>query len=501
MTPEAAPAVESHTTTSRGVKESSRRATLSGRSRLAIFLVALVVRGVMLVTTAGHGEMEGLAQGYERSAYALAAGYGYVRPLGEEPAEVDLTAVVDRLAARGERLTPANAPRITPARWRPLTLHTPGYPLFLFALYRTLGPPATLWARILQAIADAGACVLVGLIGARLANPWVGRFAGFGTALFLPAAFVATSRIADSPCVPLFVGFFALFLLALDRRSWLAWAGAGLVAGLLSVLRPDFALAPPLFAGVAWLLFRGRRAIFLGAAVMGVVMILLALPWALRNQRVIGRFTPGTTSVGMSLMMSVGQFGNPYGISPQDAWCGREAVRAGFESFEDPGADSMFRARYRQIARANPRLVASGMVKRVLLAAATPYHFGYANAYYAGHGFYEYHDREGLGPAAAVRRHPFEILRAYWDRFVFVPVSLLLAAATIAMFFLVRERRVALLLALPWLYLVVVHLPFLLTTRMLVAGGFAQILALAVCVARLRGRVDDLVAPGESAAG
>ena len=83
----------------------------------------------------------------------------------------------------------------------------------------------------------------------------------------------------------------------------------------------------------------------------------------------------------------------------------------------------MFRERYVAIARENPGLIASGMLKRVALAAATPYHFGYENPHYAGHGFYEYHDREQLGHLATVRKYPREILRAYWDRFLFVPVA------------------------------------------------------------------------------
>ena len=493
-----AAAIEPQSRNPRVAKNTSRRAALSWRSLLAILLVALAVRGLVLAGTLEKSEMDGLARGYESSALALAAGYGYVRPAENAPAEVDLRSLARQMAARGERLSPANAPHITPARWRPISLHPPGYAYFLLALYRTLGPPMTLWARILEGLADAGACVLVALVGARLAGPWAGRFAGFGAALFLPAAYLATSRIADGAAQPLYVLFFALLIHALDRRSWPAWAGAGLVGGILFQLRPDFALAPPLFAGVAWLVLPRRREIFLGAALMGLVMALLVLPWAIRNQRVMGRLTPGTTAVGMSLVMGVGQFANPYGISPQDGWSGDQAHAAGFESFDDVGADSMFRARFRRIAAENPALIASGMMKRFLLAIATPYHFGYENPFYAGHGFYEYHDREGLGPLAALRRHPVEILRAYWDRFLFVPISVLLFAATLGMFFLVQRRGVALLIALPWAYLVAVHLNFLLTTRMLVPGVFAQILALGVCVANLRGRLDDLAAPGES---
>ena len=59
---------------------------------LTIFVVALAIRAAIGLWADGRGEMEGLAYRYERDAYALTAGYGFVRPVEHQPPQVDLIA-------------------------------------------------------------------------------------------------------------------------------------------------------------------------------------------------------------------------------------------------------------------------------------------------------------------------------------------------------------------------------------------------------------------------
>lgn len=85
----------------------------------AIFVVALAIRAVIGVWADGRGEMKGLAHRYEQDAYAMIAGYGFVRPVERQPPQVDFFVFKDSLEARGERLDPSDVPVKDPARWRP----------------------------------------------------------------------------------------------------------------------------------------------------------------------------------------------------------------------------------------------------------------------------------------------------------------------------------------------------------------------------------------------
>jgi len=456
------------------------------RHLAAIALLALLVRAVIGVWATGRGEMEGLSYAYEASGYALAAGYGFIRPVYGQPAEVDLPRLVAEQAALGRRVGPGTAPPITPTRWRPASLHPPGYAAFLCALYELTGQPVGPWARTLQALLDAGACVLVARIGLRLGGRLAALFAGYGSAVFPPLAYLVTSHVADSLTPPFVVLAFWLVLRGLDshRLGW--WIGAGAALASLWMLRPDYAaLGPFLLLGAA-VLRTGVRPLLLRAAVLLLTVALAVLPWALRNRRAIGEFTPGATSSGLVLMQSIGMFSNPLHIPLEDDWYNREAVRAGFESAEDPRAERMFRTRFLAVARTHPLLVARSWLLRLGLGLVPPYHWGYDNPWYKRNSYYAFLAREGRSPMGTLLHHPTEVLRAYWDRILFLPVSLLLLVGSIAGLVLARARwRDVAVALLPYAYVVLVHLPLYMTMRMLVPGVFGQLIMLGYWYERL----------------
>jgi hypothetical protein len=159
--------------------------------------------------------------------------------------------------------------------------------------------------------------------------------------------------------------------------------------------------------------------------------------------------------------------------------------QAGFDGIDDPRADRWFRQRYLAIVRENPGLIVRNAVRRLPMGLVPLYHWGYDNTAYAGHGFYDY-VRQGLSPAAAIARHPGELLRAYWDRLLFGVIGFGLFVSSAALIVLDRRHwRWGVLLAIPYLYLLLSHLPFLLGARLLVPAVFGQFIALGIWAERL----------------
>ena len=133
--------------------------------------------------------------------------------------------------------------------WPTLVAETdrmPLYPLLLGGIERVFGD-APRMAAILQAVVDAGTCVLIAALGA-LVSPRVGLIAG------ILAAFSATLIVFSTQILTetVFLFFFTLMLLAggcfLRRPSNGLAALAGLAGGLALATRP--ALAPLLAAGI-----------------------------------------------------------------------------------------------------------------------------------------------------------------------------------------------------------------------------------------------------------
>ena len=463
------------------------KASPSASHRLAlagVFVVALALRAWMGAWANGRGEMEGLAFRYERDAYAMVAGYGFVSPLDTAPLQVNLIAVADSLAARHERLSPASVPPKDPALWRPTTLHPPGYATYLATLYRVFGPPMIPWAKALQAVLDSAACVLLFFVGRRFGGPRVGLWAAWCAALFLPLAYLVTSRVADALMPAFLLGVFALWIEGLDSRKPAWFAAAGALLGLACLFRPDYLLLPSFLLVGALVTLPWRTALW-STALLGACAFVVLVPWGLRNQRLHGDFNVTTHAGGMALYQGIGQFPNPYGIVFDDNRLQEQAQQAGFEGIDDPRADRWFRSRYAQIVRENPGLIARNAIKRIPLGLVPLYHWGFDNPDYAGHGFYDFLKR-GVSPAQAIVRHPGEVLAAYWDRLVFGVIGFGLFLSSLALIVLDRKRwRWGVLLFLPYLYLVLSHLPIMLGARLLVPAVFGQFVALGIWAERL----------------
>ncbi len=184
---------------------------------------------------------------------------------------------------------------------------TPGYPLLLAIVFRLCGDDAPVMAgRALGAILGAAAVGIVGWWTSVLFDGRAGRIAAT-IAAFYPGA-IATSVfiLSEAPFCS-----FMLAQLALWSAAWrastrgavcaLALAG-GAAGGYATLVRPSWLLFTPLALAVALAIDRGqrRRQLAIGAAMLAA-LVLVMLPWWIRNARVTGHFVATTLQTGASL--------------------------------------------------------------------------------------------------------------------------------------------------------------------------------------------------------
>ncbi len=196
-------------------------------------------------------------------------------------------------------------------------LRTPGYPLFL-AFCQTLFGERTMPARLVQAALGA-LCVwllyrLVRAVWPQAQPPgatgWTPALAAaailaiepytvltsallLSEALFLPLLLMGLWALAEAWEPP---GANRLRASAVSARA----LAAGLAFGAAVLVKPSFALFPPL-AGLAWLLLARSRPALLGAACLGLGVALAMAPWWIRNAQLLGRFVPTALWSGASL--------------------------------------------------------------------------------------------------------------------------------------------------------------------------------------------------------
>ena len=165
----------------------------------------------------------------------------------------------------------------------PTTIRPPVYPFFIAAVYALFGTDYH-YVLIVQALLHAALVFPLCWLGLRITgSELVGGLAG---GLFaLHTSFEIVSRLyAENLLIPLLLGFVIFSYLACDKRQhYLRYAaGAGVMAGLMALTKPEFSLLGLAALLLALMLSHTRQSwrIWL---VTAVVSLLLAGGWQLRN--------------------------------------------------------------------------------------------------------------------------------------------------------------------------------------------------------------------------
>ena len=301
------------------------------RTQVALFTLALAIRGLYLLVHPGHSYFRNTiyaADGldYDRLAKSILAGGGYA---------------MDGL---------------------PTSVVVPGYPFFLALIYAILGLNVV-WVRVAQTVLGAATCLVIGRLAAtaygRRAEPWAALLA----ALYLP--FVQTASYISSECFFTFILAMSLWCAVRQTDAGASLPGAaaaGLLTGLAVLTRPIAAVCVPAFS--AGILLRGPgRAGRVGVFALAVLFVWT--PWVVRNQVAFGRFIPLSTGGGISLYRS----NNPTATGGSGGW-----TRQGIDTGPLPAADGRdeyeqdryLRARAVQFARRNPGRYLRLCAKRLL---------------------------------------------------------------------------------------------------------------------------------------
>jgi 4-amino-4-deoxy-L-arabinose transferase-like glycosyltransferase len=235
---------------------------MSRRVVVAIFLLSLAVR-LAYVAVVPAVPLETDATYYDTIGWNLAQGKGFSNQAGE------------------------------PTAFRP-----PGYPLLLAGVYYVAGHNLD-GVRWIQALLGAGICVLVCLTARRLYDDRSAKLAGILCALY-PPFIIPTSDILSEILFMFWLGLAVYGVISKEAVGWRF--AAGLVLGMALMTRSILVFFLPFLIG--WfILVRRRRALSSTAAVLGGVL-LVVLPWTIRNYAHFGAFVPLTTSGGQSLFCS-----------------------------------------------------------------------------------------------------------------------------------------------------------------------------------------------------
>jgi len=185
-----------------------------------------------------------------------------------------------------------------------------GYPALLAGTMLLFGPNL-IGAMLLNLLAAAATLALILWFGRRLCgNEAVARLGALLYAVYPAHVAYAGAPLGEVVTTALTMAAFALLIAG--RRKWLWLAGAGVMFGLVTLMRPQVMLFP-ISAIVALIVvyrdFRWRHAV---KAALAVHLALLAavLPWSARNAAVLGEFVLVSTNGGIALQAGASDLAN-----------------------------------------------------------------------------------------------------------------------------------------------------------------------------------------------
>jgi 4-amino-4-deoxy-L-arabinose transferase-like glycosyltransferase len=184
---------------------------------------------------------------------------------------------------------------------RPTMIRMPGYPLMLAAVFAGAGENNETAVRIVQALLDTWTCILIALIAFELFNRndrgrFYARWALVLSALCPFSASYSASILAEVPTTLLWTAAALYGLRALNRQTPRKDGFiCGLLAGGATLFRPESGLLVPIFILV--LIFAGRslgawKPVFVNSGLMVAGLVLVLLPWMLRNAWTLRAFQP-----------------------------------------------------------------------------------------------------------------------------------------------------------------------------------------------------------------
>jgi hypothetical protein len=233
----------------------------------------------------------------------------------------------------------------------------PVYPFFVAAC----GSSVTV--KVVQAILDTSVCALLVWLAGVLVRERAAILAAWFWAVYPFAIWRVAFLNKETVLTFLLILYVCAQVRALQNRCWREWALAGVLLGVVNLCKPTYLLWPVVLLLIAWKATpRPKLLALIGA------MLLVVVPWIVRNYRLTGAILPVATQNG-GVTVFVGNFQPTAGMweTPKRALWEAEVARI---RAENPGASEVqiqsafYRATWQEV-RSNPAKAAELYVRKL----------------------------------------------------------------------------------------------------------------------------------------
>lgn len=177
-----------------------------------------------------------------------------------------------------------------------------GYAILLAGIFKFLGENLD-WVALMNALLSLVTMGLVYRLGIQVKNEFVGLLAAFLVAIYPTSIFATRIVLEEHVFLPMWLGGIYLLILDYQKPDWKKVVAAALLFGVAAHVRTfSFAMGGVVF--VMWLFRKNFKQAVLRALVVQAIILMIAVPWAIRNQQKLGEPVLYTTWIGAALYFS-----------------------------------------------------------------------------------------------------------------------------------------------------------------------------------------------------
>ena len=354
---------------------------MSNKTILRIILLALVCRAIYFIgvnqTDLFKNPQHSISVSYQRAAYLYAWGYGYSQTLPGSEAYKDLNKNKEAVY-QGIKIS---HPMISPNGLYSTSHYPPGWSVTGAFLYNLFGFPVLESMVILSILFDLVALYFFIKLLAFFLPLNIVFWSAIVYSVFPPILFLQTNGSADSFMPGFIILISYLFFYAKDLKQnnkIIFWGLIGILTGISALYRSDFFLFPFFLSLLLLLNYKKIFSFLKFNFTIGIIAVLILLPWGFRNKEVNGKINFTSTSLGGTLVTGLAAFPNPWGLGPSDFDRGSEALKVGITTPFEANGNKFFLERYKEYVSENPDYFFKTLLYRTFYFVLAPYDWGFA---------------------------------------------------------------------------------------------------------------------------
>ena len=438
-----------------------------------LFIIAFLMRIIWMIFVVGDSYYySGLTAATAISARNIANGKGYTLNFAE------LDQILGKQVEERRCIDIAEIPCLPEKDNSPNFTRPPGYAMVLAATFKIFSTERYIYARVLQAVVDSFGCLVLYLLVMHMSTVRIAKISAFFYALFPPIIACAVRVIPDAYVTSLYIFIMYFFVKAIISDKNRYYVIAGIVTGIAGYFRTEFVLFP-IFLGLGILLYKKSiLKTIAGVCVMFCVMLVVLLPWGIRNYNATGRFMITSTGTGMTLWAGIGEYPNKWGAICSDAEQDRIARTQGFANSLTPEANEYFAKKWLSAVQEDPIFYLTEVARRIPPSLTPWWSWGFE--YYSGEfdPTYTSFRNDGGSLVEYVKKY---YVRASFLLFYRAVVIVLLCLTLIGVWITRKSFPLLRVLLLIPLYLIVSHITTVFEVRYMIPSASVCMVFAAVC--------------------